>query len=448
MKTVGAVIAALFGGAYAGEYAIANFSDNGSGLTGYIKVANGHVMVDLDFSDINYNYTGNDTDMQAFVDACAGQDLSWHMHTIWGHNVDSAYGGDAGGLCGSSYTDFHFDPWFGCGGANGNRDCKTRWNGCVDVDYKCNTTNYAMNPLYCEVGDWSGQWGKISQDGGVFQQNYFSYWAPLLEDLVPGNQDYQTSVVLHCSGGYRGFCAGFKYMMDSNTYAQPDPVGMNTFDMKRVADGFKVDADDAGYTVYIPQALYSDSSMCSTWSVKLGTDWDSTVHSSNDYNACINATGMVSDPTHQCIEDSSSMYCMYDSQSGNSERCDGVTDNTFTYSCDGYMCAIGDVSGRIGNIDFASCTGENLYVDNDGDEYCMLRYDDDIAVPKDEFGASVNSITLTCSTDAMNVVCASLGVDTNSYDDDGEDGDDDDDSAAGFAVGFAVALATISAMFH
>ena len=116
------------------------------------------------------------------------------------------------------------------GGATNNPFCKSKNSSkCVDgstgagmTTYSCNPTEYAKNPFACEVGDMSGKFGKLAIDGASKMGTLAGadlYMSPLSE--LRGK-----SIVFHCDGGARVFCA--KLVDDTTTDPLPMPTAKSS----------------------------------------------------------------------------------------------------------------------------------------------------------------------------------------------------------------------------
>ena len=189
----------------------------GNNITGTVLVINGLVYVDVNISGLaanNYSAIGGPS--------CFEDGFSYHIHEKWDYNDSSdKIGGTA---CGSTYTGGHWDPWLACGPATGNTYCASQ-GGCVNGSsvlgnqgYNCSSDAFAKNPYACEVGDWSGKYGKatvITAYDIVFGAGYSTY-------EVNGGDLLNFSVVFHCSSdGSRAFCAPFEnYTRDGDIERQ------------------------------------------------------------------------------------------------------------------------------------------------------------------------------------------------------------------------------------
>ena len=116
------------------------------------------VKVDLNMNDVDWD------DIKEKYEDCAGvnehnAEWTWHLHAKWTHAHDSGFL-DA---CGPDHTGGHVDPTFACGGASQykNDPVCTAQKEETDFAYTCNPNAYAANPAQCEMGDFSGKFGRL-----------------------------------------------------------------------------------------------------------------------------------------------------------------------------------------------------------------------------------------------------------------------------------------------
>ena len=182
-------------------WAGAIFGNNG--INGSVIAVNGQVVVYVDISGLaadNYSAIGGPS--------CFANGFSYHIHEKWEHNNTNDR---LTSECGADYTGGHWDPWLACGGATGNTLCAVK-GGCVNGSsvlgpqgYDCSSDTFEDNPYACEVGDWSGKYGKATvTDDIVYGSGYSPY-------EVTGADIVNLSVVFHCSSdASRVFCAPFQ----------------------------------------------------------------------------------------------------------------------------------------------------------------------------------------------------------------------------------------------
>ena len=204
-------------------WAIATFYGMNN-ITGYVVAGDGYVEVAINISGLaadNYSVIGGPS--------CFEDGFSYHIHEKWDHNTSyDKLTGD----CGATYTGGHWDPWLACGPATGNTYCTVK-GGCVNGSsalgyqgYDCDNATFLENPYACEVGDWSGKYGKASVDGDIVTGIGYSAYE------VNGGDLLNFSVVFHCSNdGSRVFCAPFEnYTLPIDV---PRPTQGNNATIKR-----------------------------------------------------------------------------------------------------------------------------------------------------------------------------------------------------------------------
>ena len=205
---------------------VATFKDKSGSLgvsMGSVTIDGGDVRVALDLTNAESTATPA-ADSTCF----SASGLSYHIHELW---TDATKSHGLGSTeCGPAITGGHYDPAFGCGGATHNPFCKSKNSSkCVDgstgagmTTYSCNPTEYAKNPFACEVGDMSGKFGKLAIDGASKMGTLAGadlYMSPLSE--LRGK-----SIVFHCDGGARVFCA--KLVDDTTTDPLPMPTAKSS----------------------------------------------------------------------------------------------------------------------------------------------------------------------------------------------------------------------------
>eukprot|EP01134_Creolimax_fragrantissima_P004512 CFRG4512T1 len=136
--------------------------------------------------------------------------LKWHIHVgrpIGGQGI----GSECGGTVGNPAVGGHYDPTFACGSATDNvEECAVlKRNTENNFNYTCNPEIYKINPYACEVGDYSGKFGKLSFmihiDGKTATAKHTSidkYGPPL--GLV-----LNRAITFHCDSP-RMFCASIQ----------------------------------------------------------------------------------------------------------------------------------------------------------------------------------------------------------------------------------------------
>ena len=89
---------------------------------GHITVINGHVMVDLDITNVS-SYQGTEIPTDCFKNGAY-----LHIHDDWNNNEDTDYITDDN--CNEDQTGDHFDPWFACSIKSGENSCGEN-GGCI-----------------------------------------------------------------------------------------------------------------------------------------------------------------------------------------------------------------------------------------------------------------------------------------------------------------------------
>merc|ERR1712241_374119 len=183
----------------AGKQYVATFGAGSNGVTGTVTVNDGQVIVDLDLSDEPALPDGFAT--------CTAGGLKWHVHNSWTHgDTDDRLGGTD---CGATYTGGHYDPWNACGPASGSAYCDKSDDLSGDMTASCvpasdYSPNFAEEPFSAEVGDWSGKYGVLELDAdNEIKYDFSSYYEVMSAEMAG------LSVVFHCNGGSRAFCAPF-----------------------------------------------------------------------------------------------------------------------------------------------------------------------------------------------------------------------------------------------
>lgn len=92
---------------------------------GYVTVINGHVMVDLDITNVSMYQGVSGTGVP---EDCFDNGAYMHIHTEWNHETDYDYMGRSD--CDSDETGDHFDPWFACSIDSDAEDCNYN-GGCI-----------------------------------------------------------------------------------------------------------------------------------------------------------------------------------------------------------------------------------------------------------------------------------------------------------------------------
>merc|ERR1719336_1501823 len=167
------------------------------------------------------------------------------------------------------------------------------------------------------------------------------------------------SIVFHCNGGSRAFCAGFEESDDDTSYTIPDQDISGSPDS--VTAVFDIFGDDSSVTLSATGEITMDLDWSDVDSSSIPSDCNgvykygvfeagsSTLSSSAVGEDCDDTVGDFYDPTHQCPDFSGSEYCTDGDLCG---------DSGYTYSCDfdedRYSCAPGDLSGKFGETTYGA----------------------------------------------------------------------------------------------
>jgi len=317
-------------------------------------VDNGHVIVDLDLS-------AQPSSLPDGYSTCTSGGMKYHIHKKWWHSSDTGLIGSTN--CSSAYTGGHWDPWHGCGSASGNADCDTTVTSDDNTSSTCLPTSayfadFDNDVFSAEVGDWNGKYGLIEVDSDdMMYRSDSSFFEVTPDDMFWG--DY--SVVFHCNGGDRAFCAPFVKSWNKTTMSIPaqnatatavayfDTVGNDSYAMFTPSGAVYISMASIIWHIFNWNfgANHGNTTGCPNFSYgifNMNSTWDLDVASATGFD-CYDYVGDFWDPTHQCMNFSDSPYC-YD---------DGLCDDSgYSYDCtydtDRYSCAPGDLSGKFGTM--------------------------------------------------------------------------------------------------
>ncbi|ETO07858.1 hypothetical protein RFI_29532 [Reticulomyxa filosa] len=222
----------------------AKFAD-ATGAQGVVVVRDGQVGINVDFSQAKANYLGTKVPT-----TCFDQGLKAHIHEHWNYESTTDQVGYT--ACDKSATGGHWDPWAACSTTTSyTAICKltpspSPTSACISVGgtvgngkYICNTTNYAQDPFACEIGDWSGKYGKyvLGSDSRVSRSDH-SPWEVDATELVG------RSIVFHCADdNTRAFCAPFTLLNNTDgddtkpTWSQSTQSG-NTIEQASISSSW------------------------------------------------------------------------------------------------------------------------------------------------------------------------------------------------------------------
>jgi len=332
---------------------VATFSENG--ITGTVTVDNGYIAIDLDLSG-QANDTASDMISTGNFTECVTGGLKYHIHESW--DWSEAQGDKIGGTdCGSTYTGGHWDPWHACGSASGFDYCD--YSGGTPSDClptSSYSADFSSDPFSAEVGDWNGKYGLLTLDSDNTATRTDSSFYEVFGSEVSGK-----SIVFHCNGGSRAFCAPF---VESTTDASNTIPDQDSTVTQVVADFDLLDGDSYVYmystgevSIELDWSSITDDTGCDDLSYGIFEAGSTTLSSSAVGEDCDDVVGDFYDPTHQCMAFSGSEYC------SGGLLCD-VDDMDYSYSCDWdndrYSCAPGDLSGKFETIDAAADTSFSL----------------------------------------------------------------------------------------
>lgn len=322
-----------------GDYTYVATFGGDNGINGTVTIDNGVVNVDLDLSA--------EPALPGGFDTCTSGGLKYHIHLKWDHDSDDDQINAT--MCGAGYTGGHYDPWQGCGSASGNAYCYTTEDNdsstCIPTsDY---SADFDTDVFSAEIGDWNGKYGLISLDS----DNMLSREDSSFYEVIPADVDGM-SVVFHCNGGSRAFCAPF---VESSTLASetiPDQDVTYDYvmaDLDLLTDGSEVYLYSTGeISIDLDWASVEDSTGCDNFKYGIFNPSTTSMSSSATGEDCDDYIDSFYDPTHQCMNFSGSAYC--NSTTGTALLC-----GSGSYSCDWdddrFSCAPGDLSGKFGSMD-------------------------------------------------------------------------------------------------
>jgi len=318
---------------------VATFTAANNGIDGTVTVNDGQIEVDLDLSSEPALVGGFAT--------CTDGGLKWHIHNSWTHSDNDD---KLEGMCGASYTGGHYDPWNACGSASGSAYCGTSYPSSSSLTGLCLDTDeyspaFGDDPFSAEVGDWSGKYGLLELDeDNMISASFSSFWEVMSAEVAG------LSIVFHCNGGARAFCAPFVASTDDVT----------SMDMTQSSSGKTVFANfqaalttESVLTLFPNGDVDGDLDASVIYSNSLGCDSlaygifepGANVLLTESSVECDTAVGYAYDPTNSCVDFSGSPFC----DAG--ALCD---ESTASYNCDWdadrYSCAPGDLSGKFGLI--------------------------------------------------------------------------------------------------
>jgi len=332
---------------------VANFTGVND-ITGTVTIDNGRVIVDLNVS--------SDAMLPDGFDTCVTGGLKYHIHKKWNLTDHTDDTDRVGSGCGAMYTGGHWDPWHGCGSASGNEYCSnnnaTSGHGCIPTsDYSADLDSDVFS---AEVGDWNGKYGLITVNtttGKAFA-NESSFYEVTPDDIYVLNvSGYAGSVVFHCNGGSRAFCAPFINSSTATSYSIPDQADQkNTTVFAELydLDSYATFYDNGSVMFEWDPTYLMKETECTDFKYGIfesNSTWDSSGFMLQGSD-CDDYVGDFYDPTHQCMDFSGSDYCTGD----NGELCNDV-DGNYSYACDWdtnrYSCAPGDLSGKMGTVNYS-----------------------------------------------------------------------------------------------
>jgi len=365
--------------------AIAKFSIENTGITGWVVANDRHLSVFLNVTAVNYSKLPSTS--------CFSSGLHFHIHEQW--NTSSQNDRIGSTACGASITGDHWDPYLACGPKSANGYCKTHTKGCVNSSstfdskdvYACNTSNYAVDPYVCEVADWSGKYGTLLVTNNISKLNTSSFWEVESADLAG------KSVVFHCaSNDARAFCAPF----ESTTNGVETSMNQTTTESYLAAVFLNNDVVTGYFSFWADGAYaggfntYNFASTCSSgYKYRIYDSWSSNQLSLVGNSACKNVVGSVWDPTVTCLHGSDSKFCQYP----NYDLCNFTS---YSYSCDPssrYSCSPSDLSGKYGSI-------SSQY------QVFFVSSTDDIFAPLSQINGK--SLVVECADYSSIVACAKI----------------------------------------
>merc|ERR1712228_1139836 len=247
-----------------------------------------------------------------------------------------------------------------------------------------------------------------------------SFWEVTPDDIV------NMSIVFHCNGGTRAFCAPFVATGTEASETIPSQDGTTVMADFSSADGYSSDSAVYMYAtgavnISLDGSEITDDTDCDEW--YYGIFETGTVEMNGGAfvgEDCESYVGDFWDPTHQCMDFSGSDYCNDTGLCGDSD---------YEYSCDydddRYSCAPGDLSGK-----FGAMTDYN---------FSLLEAGPDTLIPStDDMVGYV--FVIYCGDNADGISYLSCAEITDVDDDDG-------DSAAAHTVVVSVVAMVMAMLF-
>lgn len=334
-----------------------------------IRRISGHVIVDYGSLFIHLDLSSWPSLPDGFSQ-CIADGLEYHIHD------QPCFGGlGVHGACGSCGE--HFDPMGACGSHSANPHCVFSPNAnefaCIDPGnlYDCTPNRFNKNPYQCEVGDWSGKYGKININRNTWTATVSN---GSFFDVIPSDLINTKSVVFHCANsGKEAFCAPFK---EGNGLSFPSKVPPQPFPTRNVQSTFPLSSVKSstlifnfdGTVIYDLQTVDNINSLSKYTDCKVGDDYifDISIWEIIDKTKlnnrrpslldtdCNDALSVQWDPTNQCFGHwSSSSLC----NKANNKLC---SDPNYEYKCsphnnpktgpntNKFECSPGDLSGKFG----------------------------------------------------------------------------------------------------
>lgn len=128
------------------------------------------------------------------------KEFAWHIHSKWNNNASSGFLDD----CSAAQTGGHYDPTFACGPASqyaNDQMCTLQQSDMHS--YQCSADTFPDRAINCEMGDFSGKFGKLQMDSvekiKMIRQDVFFPPKALFNQPRYNAPDIKWNFILHLS---------------------------------------------------------------------------------------------------------------------------------------------------------------------------------------------------------------------------------------------------------